>query len=123
MKWEVEYFCIVGCLLCQNECFYDMRKALDRKPYNFLSNYKQIINHIDNIYLLIETDQIIGSIACYGNEVDDLIVNKNYQKKGYGKNLLLFAMNLIRKSNNDPIILHVAKWNENALNYTKMLGL
>ena len=99
-----------------------MRKALDRKPYNFLSNYKQIINHIDNIYLLIENDQIIGSIACYGNEVDDLIVNKKYQKKGYGKKLLLFAMNLIRKNNYNAITLHVAKWNENALKLYQNVG-
>ena len=40
-KYFVEYMRIY------NECFYDMRKALDRKPYNFLSDYKQIINHID----------------------------------------------------------------------------
>ena len=25
-----------------NECFYDMRKSLDIKPYNFLSSYEQI---------------------------------------------------------------------------------
>ena len=105
-----------------NECFYDMRKALDRKPYNFLSEYKQIANQINDIYLLIENNQIIGSVACYGNEVDDLIVNKKYQNKGYGKKLLLWAMNLIRKSNNDPITLHVAKWNENALKLYTNIG-
>ena len=105
-----------------NECFYDMRKALDRKPYNFLSDYKQIANQKNDIYLLIECNQIIGSVACYGNEVDDLIVNKKYQNKGYGKKLLLFAMNLIRKSNNDPITLHVAKWNENALKLYTNIG-
>ena len=31
-------------------------------------------------------------------------------------------MNLIRKSNNDPIILHVAKWNENALKLYQNVG-
>ena len=120
IKFEEKYF--NDYIRIYNECFYDMRKALDRKPYNFLSDYKQIINHIDNIYLLIENNQIIGSVACYGNEVDDLIVNKKYQNKGYGKKLLLFAMHVIRKSNNDPITLHVAKWNENALKLYQNVG-
>ena len=31
-------------------------------------------------------------------------------------------MNLIRKSNNDPITLHVAKWNENALKLYQNVG-
>ena len=120
VKFEEKYF--VEYMRIYNECFYDMRKALDRKPYNFLSEYKQIAKHINDIYLLIENNQIIGSVACYGNEVDDLIVNKKYQNKGYGKKLLLWAMNLIRKSNNDPITLHVAKWNENALKLYQNVG-
>ena len=45
IKFEEKYF--NDYMRIYNECFYDMRKALDRKPYNFLSNYKQIINHID----------------------------------------------------------------------------
>ena len=71
---------------------------------------------------LIENNEIIGSVACYGNEIDDLIVNKEYQNKGYGKKLLLWAMNLIRKNNNDPITLHVAKWNKNALKLYTNIG-
>ena len=43
-----------------NECFYDMRKALERKPYNYLSEYEQIVNNINNIYLLIDNNEIIG---------------------------------------------------------------
>ena len=120
IKFEEKYF--NDCMRIYNECFYDMRKALDRKPYNFLSDYKQIANHINNIYLLIENNQIIGSVACYGNEVDDLIVNKKYQNKGYGKKLLLWAMHVIRKNNNNPITLHVAKWNENALKLYQNVG-
>ena len=120
IKFEEKYF--NDYMRIYNECFYDMRKALDRKPYNFLSDYKQIANHINNIYLLIENNQIIGSVACYGNEVDDLIVNKKYQNKGYGKKLLLWAMHVIRKNNNNPITLHVAKWNENALKLYQNVG-
>ncbi|MBR2950894.1 MAG: GNAT family N-acetyltransferase [Lachnospiraceae bacterium] len=75
-----------------NECFYEMRKALDIQPYNFLNEYKQIIEKVKDIYLLIHQGEIIGLIACYGNEIDDLIVNKKFQHKGYGKQILLWGM-------------------------------
>ena len=105
-----------------NECFYEMRKALDIQPYNFMSNYEQIIEKMKDIYLLISDEEIIGSVACYGNEIDDLIVNKKFQHRGYGKQLLLWAMQYIRERNNEPIILHVAEWNKEALEIYKKVG-
>ena len=105
-----------------NECFYEMRKTLDIEPYIFLCGYEQIAEKVKDIYLLIDNGEIIGSVACYGNEIDDLIVNKKFQHKGYGKQLLLWAMQYIRKRNNEPIILHVAEWNKNALMLYKKVG-
>lgn len=69
-----------------------MRKTLNIEPYNFLNNYEQIKEISKDIYLLVENEEIIGSIACYGNEIDDLIVNKKFQHKGYGKQLLLWGI-------------------------------
>ena len=105
-----------------NECFYPMRKALEIEPYNFLNNYEQIEDKINNIYLLVENGEIVGSVACYGNEIDDLIVNKKYQHRGYGKQLLLWGLQNIRKINNEPITLHVAEWNNDALLLYKRVG-
>ena len=105
-----------------NECFYDMRKALEIEPYNFLNDFGQIREKADDIYLLMKDSEIIGSVACYGNEIDDLIVNKKFQKRGYGKQLLLWGMQQIRKKNADPITLHVAEWNRNALRLYKSVG-
>ena len=105
-----------------NECFYEMRKTLNIEPYNFLNNYEQIKEKSKDIYLLVENEEIIGSIACYGNEIDDLIVNKKFQHKGYGKQLLLWGMQCIRKKNIEPIVLHVAEWNKNALLLYKKNG-
>ena len=51
-----------------------------------------------------------------------LIVNKKFQHKGYGKQLLLWGMQHIREKSNEPITLHVAKWNNNALMLYKKLG-
>ncbi len=71
---------------------YEMRKTLDIEPYNFLSDYEQIADKVQDIYLIENKEEIIGSVACYGNEIDDLIVNKKLQHKGYGKQLLLWGM-------------------------------
>ena len=98
-----------------NECFFDMRKSLNVEPYNFYSAIEQLDNKKQNIYVLWDGDTLIGSVACYGNEIDDLIVNKAYQNKGIGRKLLLWAIEHIRSNNDEPIILHVAKWNEKAL--------
>lgn len=98
-----------------NECFFDMRKSLNVEPYNFYSSIEQLDNKKQNIYILWEGNTLIGSVACYGNEIDDLIVNKAYQNKGIGRKLLLWAIEHIRSNNDEPIVLHVAKWNEKAL--------
>ena len=98
-----------------NECFFDMRKALDIEPHNFLNNYEQIVDKSADIFLLVDKEEIIGSVACYGNEIDDLIVNRKLQRRGYGKQLLLWAIWHIRERSNEPITLHVAAWNQGAI--------
>lgn len=105
-----------------NECFYEMRKALEVEPYNCLHCYEQAAEKIKDIYLLADHGAIVGSVACYGNEIDDLIVNKSFQRRGYGKQLLLWAMEQIRQKNHEPITLHVAEWNQNAIRLYKKTG-
>ena len=56
-----------------NECFYDMREALDVKPYDCYSSSDQITDKKNNIYFWVQNEILIGSVACYGNEIDDLI--------------------------------------------------
>lgn len=43
-------------------------------------------------------EELIGSVACYGNEIDDLFVVGAYRHKGYGKQLLIWAMDHIASS-------------------------
>lgn len=83
IPFEVEFF--QEYMRIYNECFYEMRKALDIQSYNFLNEYNQILEKVKDIYLLLKQGEIIGSVACYGNEIDDLIVNKKFQHKGHGK--------------------------------------
>ena len=104
-----------------NECFYDMRKALGVEPYNFLSSKEQLKDKTKNIYILYDND-LIGAVGIYGSEIDDLIVNKKHQKQGYGKQLLTFAIVKMQEQNINPIKLHVAKCNENAVKIYEKMG-
>ncbi len=105
-----------------NECFYEMRKNLDVKPYNFLSDYTQIQDKSQAIFLLIDDGILVGSVACYGNEIDDLFVNRQYQGRGIGRQLLLWGMRYIRSKNDFPILLHVAAWNKKAVQLYESVG-
>lgn len=105
-----------------NAAFYPMREALDIRPYNWYSDESNILSKADDIYLLTDKDVLIGSVACYGNEIDDLFVCSKYRGKGIGKELLIWAMDHIRKKGHEEIIIHVADWNERAVQMYKDSG-
>ena len=92
-----------------------MRKALDIEPYNFYSDIRQLNGKKEGIFLIIDGDAVIGSVGCFGTEIDDLIVAKKYQGRGYGKRLLLWATEHIREYTGEPITLRVAEWNQRAV--------
>ncbi|OOM78647.1 GNAT family N-acetyltransferase [Clostridium sp. BL-8] len=104
------------------QCFYEMRKALELTPYNCCDSRRQLSEKKSNTFLLIGNDEIIGSVVIDGNEIDDLIVNPKYQGDGYGKELLLFAINYMQKNKIEPIKLCVLKWNEKAVKFYKKYG-
>ena len=98
-----------------NECFFKMRKELEVEPINFYSGYSQIKDKINDIFLYFQNEVIAGAVSCYGNELDDLIVNKPFQGQGLGQKLLLWGMNHIKEQGYEEIVLHVAEWNQNAV--------
>lgn len=102
-----------------NACYHEMREALEIKPYDFIQDNSFFDEGMENVYLLIEQGEIIGSVALKGEEIDDLIVNPEYQGQGYGNVLLLWALQNIQT---DKVILHVAAWNERAVNLYKKYG-
>ena len=69
----------------------------------------------DSIFILEDNGNIIGSVAVYGNEIDDLFVSSEYQRKGCGLKLLKFAIAYLQKKNTDRIKLRVADVNRTAL--------
>lgn len=98
-----------------NECFYDMRKDLEIEPLNFYSDYSQMENKINDTFLYFQYGVIIGAVSCFGNELDDLIVNKPFQKRGYGQQLLIWGINHIFKQGYSEVVLHAAEWNDGAI--------
>lgn len=79
-----------------------------------------LLNKSENIFILEIDNHLAGSVAIYKNEIDDLFVAKSYQRKGYGKGLLRFAVARMQRMGVSPIILHVADWNRGAISlYTK----
>ena len=102
-----------------NDCFREMREALNIKPYDFIQNDSFFEEGMDKVYLLLRGDEIIGSVALKGDEIDDLIVNRKYQGLGYGKQILLWAL---EHMHSEKVILHVAEWNQKAICLYKKMG-
>ena len=97
------------------ECFHEMRTALQRFPVDICASREELEQEKGNIYILEVDGKLIGSVAIYGNEIDDLIVAKNFQRRGYGEALLQFAVSFLQRIHIAPIILHVADWNQGAI--------
>ena len=74
---------------------------------------------MDKVFLLLCNEEIIGSVALKDNEIDDLIVNVKYQSQGYGRQILLWALENIKS---EKIILHVAEWNKKAIELYRKNG-
>ena len=102
-----------------NTCYHEMREALGIKPYDFIQDDSFFDEGMENVYLLLKDEEIIGSVALKGEEIDDLIVNPDYQGQGYGRQLLLWALQNI---GTEKIVLHVAAWNEKAVKLYKGCG-
>lgn len=102
-----------------NECFREMREALDIEPYDFIQDDSFFESGMDNVYLLTDNKALIGSVAINGGEIDDLIVSREYQRHGFGRQILLWALEHIRSEN---VTLHVAEWNKKAVSLYKKTG-
>ena len=102
-----------------NACYHEMREVLHIKPYDFIQDDSFFEDGMDSVYLLIEEGILVGSVALKGNEIDDLIVAPEYQGRGIGREILLWALEHISK---EPIILHVADWNKRAIQLYKNCG-
>lgn len=102
-----------------NSCYHEMREALGIEPYDFIQDDAFFQQSMDQVYLLIDGDTLIGSVALKGCEIDDLLVAPEFQGRGYGRQLLIWALENI---DYDKIVLHVAEWNQRAIALYKSVG-
>lgn len=102
-----------------NDCYHKMREELNIQPYDFIQNDSFFESGMENVYLLTDNNTIIGSVKIHHAEIDDLIVNCDFQGLGYGRQILLWALEHIKT---EPIILHVAAWNTKAISLYKKTG-
>ena len=102
-----------------NACYHEMREAMDIKPYDFIQDDSFFAEGMDAVYILLDEDRLIGSVALKGEELDDLIVAPEYQGQGYGKQILLWALENMHV---EQILLHVAEWNQRAIRLYKKYG-
>lgn len=102
-----------------NNCYHEMREILDIKPFDFIQDDSFFDSGMKNVYILLNGNEIVGSVVLKGEEIDDLIVNPKYQGKGFGKQILLWALENI---NSKRIILHVAAWNKRAISLYEKNG-
>ena len=98
-----------------NACFCEMRRDLEIEPVDFYSGYSQMESKADHTYLYLKNGVIAGGVSCYGNEVDDLFVDKPFQRQGLGRKLLLWGMKHIREQGHQEVVLHAAEWNQSAV--------
>ncbi len=102
-----------------NGCYHEMREALNIRPFDFIQDDSFFDSGMDKVYLLIKDNEIIGSVALKDGEIDDLIVDRKYQGQGYGKQILLWAL---EHMDSEKIILHVADWNKRAIRLYEKTG-
>ena len=102
-----------------NECYHEMREALHIQPYDFIQDDSFFASGMGGVFLLVEDGDLIGSVTLKEDEIDDLIVKKDNQGQGYGRQILLWALNNIQT---EQILLHVAGWNRKAINLYRKTG-
>ena len=98
-----------------NECFFDMRTALQLFPVECCDSKENLEKKRNKIFILEIDGSLVGSVAIYGNELDDLIVAKEFRRMGYGEALLRYAVSYLQNLDTSPIVLHVADWNQGAI--------
>lgn len=98
--------------LIYNACYHEMRESLGIKPYDFIQTDSFFDQGMKDVYILTDNGKLIGSVKLKGSEIDDLIVDPEYQNMGYGKQILLWALENIKS---EKIYLKVAGWNQRAI--------
>ena len=105
-----------------NDCFLAMRTALGIKPAECCKTREELADKKREIWVLERSGTLAGSVAVYGNEIDDLVVKGEFQGQGLGKALLQWALAFLENGGRGPAVLHVADWNRRAMELYRNQG-
>ena len=106
-----------------DDCFYEMRKALNIRPYDKHSySLDKPMELKENTFLFLNNDEIICAVTFSENGIKTVIVSLKYQRQGLGKKLMEFAISYMQNREISPIKLTVTKWNKNAIRLYESLG-
>jgi ribosomal protein S18 acetylase RimI-like enzyme len=95
---------------------------LNIQPYReYCDDLEELMGQKENIFLLIDGDEIICTVSCEKNEIGKVAVNLKYQHHGYGRKIVEFAISYIQQQGNSPIKLTVTTWNKKAIALYKSL--
>lgn len=125
----------------QNKSTYlKMIKQLFKNDDSKIANTKELVNHLDTIFdknidndafliLNIENDKIISIVNFLQyNNIENLwclfsiFTLKNYRKKGYGKKILKYGIEQVKKKNAKILISGIEKDNKVSIKLHQKVG-
>lgn len=121
--YEEKYFEAYSKLI--QDCFYELRKENDIKPYIVPFNEKDkeyFSNNKDFIYLSLKGDELISAVFVKDGYLDSITVSPAHQGNGLGKKATQFAINKALEQNPNSIHLSVLVWNKKAVKLYEDLG-
>lgn len=92
------------------EAFHRMQAdlKLESEDYVYPPNEgekKEFLDTMEERYSMIVDNKIVGALLLDDEEIDDIAILPAYQRKGYGTQLLHFAVNKIREKYEPPVKL------------------
>lgn len=108
IQYEDKYY--IECHNVIRNAFHRMQVAvgLEDESYEYPPNEQQRKKYLENaesMYLMRVNDEIVAALILDDDEIDILAVDVNHQGKGYGKEMMAYAINKILDNGYDSVEL------------------
>lgn len=123
IPYEDKYFHSYSKLI--QDCFYQLRKENDIKPYVVPFTEKDRENKEstkDSTYLSFQDEELVAAVVVKDGYIDTIVVSPSHQGKGLGRKATEFAINKALEQNPNSVRLSVLGWNKKAIELYKKLG-
>lgn len=123
IPYEDKYFHSYSKLI--QDCFYELRKENDIKPYIVPFTEKDRENKAstkDSTYLSFEDEELVSAVVVKDGYIDTIVVSPSHQGKGLGRKATEFAINKALEQNPTSVHLSVLGWNKKAIELYIKLG-